>query len=153
MGVLDLFTGGAGKAIKDGASAFRPNAEARDAREDELILGAQKELSAEFNNQPTGIFGRIADALNRMARPVLAFGTLYAFSLPFNDPDRFSQAMRALELVPEPMWHVLTAVVALYTGSRIHKRQLHHKQILKRQQDYADAAYRAKNPPKPEPEG
>lgn len=122
-----LFGSGIGKTVTQVAGAFRPNAEARDARQDDLIRGAQAELAAEFGTAPTGILGRLADGLNRLIRPLIALAVLYALADAWRNPDHFASVMDAYARAPEELWQSVTAVFALYTGSRIHARHVRYR--------------------------
>jgi hypothetical protein len=63
-------------------------------------------------------FDRIMDALNRLPRPLLAFGALAFFAHAMIDPVRFSQGMIGLQEVPEPLWWLLGGVVGFHFGAR-----------------------------------
>ena len=127
MAILSrILGGGIAEDVKTVAGAFQPNAEASDARESDLVRGAQSELAAEFGAAPTGVLGRVADGLNRLVRPVLALGTLAVFGDAWRDPDGFAATMDAYARVPPALWQTLVAVVTLYTGSRIHARHVAH---------------------------
>ena len=58
------------------------------------------------------------NALNRLPRPLLALGTPGLLVYAMADPEGFSIRMRALALVPEPLWWLLGAVVTFYFGAR-----------------------------------
>ena len=77
-------------------------------------------LSPEPEGQPprTGRFNQLIDALNRLPRLFLAMGTPGLLIYAMADPEGFSIRMRALALVPEPLWWLLGAVVTFYFGAR-----------------------------------
>ena len=58
------------------------------------------------------------NGMNRMPRPLLAFGTLGLFVYAMVDPVAFSARMVGLNAVPEPLWWLLGAIVAFYFGAR-----------------------------------
>ena len=78
--------------------------------------------SAEFAGAGTGWFDRLVNGLNRLPRPMLAFGTLALFGYAMVDPDGFGARMTGLNQVPEPLWWLLGAIVGFYFGAR----EAHH---------------------------
>ncbi|MEL7216437.1 MAG: holin family protein [Pseudomonadota bacterium] len=111
-----------GTAVEGVAEVFRPNAEASAARADAQLLNARSQFTAEFTPARTG-FDKAVDGLNRLPRPLLAFGTLGLFAFAMLDPVGFGQRMAGLTHVPEPLWWLLGAVVSFYFGAR----ELHHQ--------------------------
>ncbi|MGP3697068.1 holin family protein [Rhodobacter sp. NSM] len=109
---------GLGAVVKDVAEVFRPNA----TRELELSAEVQGEAlqqySEEFANSGNGWFDRFVNGVNRLPRPMLAFGTLALFTFAMVDPESFGRRMSGLALVPDPLWWLLAAIVGFYFGSR-----------------------------------
>lgn len=107
-----------GTAAKDVIEVFRPNA----TREMDLSAQAQSEAlqqySEEFASGGTTWFDRFVNGLNRLPRPMLAFGTLALFTYAMVDPESFGTRMSGLALVPDPLWWLLAAIVGFYFGSR-----------------------------------
>ncbi|OYX24591.1 MAG: hypothetical protein B7Z10_08915 [Rhodobacterales bacterium 32-66-7] len=60
----------------------------------------------------------MVNGLNRLPRPMLAFGTLGLFVYAMVDPQAFALRMVGLNAVPEPLWWLLGAIVAFYFGAR-----------------------------------
>ena len=124
MGLIGRIVGGSegvaafGQTVKDVAEVFRPNA----TREMELSAQAQSEalqqFSEEFANDGNSLFDRIVNGVNRLPRPMLAFGTLALFTYAMVDPESFGTRMSGLALVPDPLWWLLAAIVGFYFGSR-----------------------------------
>jgi hypothetical protein len=111
-----------GRAAGGVAEVFRPNATealrlAAEARE--AALG---QLGTEFERPARGPFDRAVDGLNRLPRPLLAFGTLALFGYAMAEPAGFSRRMAGLAHVPEPLWWLLGAIVGFYFGAR----EMHH---------------------------
>lgn len=104
--------------IKGVAEVFVPSA----TRRQELSAAAQTAALAQFGQEfvlaPHGRFDRFVNALNRMPRPLFAFGTVGLFVHAMADPDGFARRMTGLAAVPEPLWWLLGAVVAFYFGAR-----------------------------------
>jgi len=67
-------------------------------------------------------FDRVLDGLNRLPRPLLAFGCLALFGFAMIDPVAFAARMTALKEVPEALWWLLGGVVGFYFGAR----EAHH---------------------------
>jgi hypothetical protein len=84
----------------------------------EAQMAALSQLGAEYADPGLGWFDRMVNGLNRLPRPMLAFGTLGLFAYAMIDPDSFGARMVGLNLVPEPLWWLLGAVVGFYFGAR-----------------------------------
>ena len=107
-----------GEAAKDVAEVFTPSATKRMELSAKAQSDALKEFSEEFGAAPFGWFDRLVNGLNRLPRPMLAFGTIGLFCYAMADPTAFAQRMVGLNAVPEPLWWLLGAVVAFYFGAR-----------------------------------
>ncbi len=120
MGLISTLFGGGARgvagAVETVAGAFIPNAERADQRAADRYTAAQGAYASEFRG--TGWFNRLVDGLNRLPRPMLAFGTIGLFTYCFTDPVAFSERMAALDLVPQELWWLLGAVVSFYFGAR-----------------------------------
>ena len=124
MGVIGQILGGPGavaalgEAAKGVAETFVPNATRKMELSAEAQMAALRQLGEEYSLPSTGWFDRMVNGLNRLPRPLLAFGTLGLFVYAMVDPVRFSARMVGLNAVPEPLWWLLGAVVAFYFGAR-----------------------------------
>ncbi len=128
MGLIGRILGGPGmvtalgETVRDVSEVFTENA----TRRMELEAGAQAtalaQHSAEFAGAGTGWFDRLVNGLNRLPRPMLAFGTLALFGYAMVDPEGFAARMTGLNQVPEPLWWLLGAIVGFYFGAR----EAHH---------------------------
>lgn len=123
MGVIGriLGTGGVtalGGAVKDVSEVFTANATRRMGLSAEAQEAALTQHGAEFVSAGEGGFDRLVNGLNRLPRPMMAFGTLALFGFAMVDPPRFSDRMAGLEAVPEPLWWLLGAIVSFYFGAR-----------------------------------
>jgi hypothetical protein len=124
MGVIGQILGGPaavtalGEAAKGVAETFIPNATRRMELSAEAQMAALRQLGEEYGLPSVGWFDRLVNGLNRLPRPMLAFGTLGLFVYAMVDPVRFSARMVGLNAVPEPLWWLLGAVVAFYFGAR-----------------------------------
>lgn len=124
MGVMGSILGGAqtisavGEAAKGVAEVFTPSATRKMELSAEAQQAALREMGAEFQIAPATLFDRFVNGLNRMPRPILAFGTVGLFVFAMIDPQAFAARMVGLNAVPEPLWWLLGAVVAFYFGAR-----------------------------------
>ncbi len=124
MGVIDKLMGGPaavtalGDAARGLAETFVPSATKRMQLSAEAQMAALNQLGAEFENPSMGWFDRAVNGINRLPRPLLAFGTIGLFVYAMVDPPRFADRMVGLNAVPEPLWWLLGAVVAFYFGAR-----------------------------------
>lgn len=124
MGVIGKIIGGTqavaalGDAAKGVAEVFTPSATKRMELSAQVQQAALREFAEEFGATPTGLFDRAVNGLNRLPRPLLAFGTIGLFVYAMIDPQQFAFRVVGLNAVPEPLWWLLGAVVAFYFGAR-----------------------------------
>jgi hypothetical protein len=124
MGVIGRVLGGPGavtalgEAAKGVAETFVPNATRKMELSAEAQMAALRQLGEEYGHPALGWFDRMVNGLNRLPRPMLAFGTLGLFVYAMVDPASFAARMVGLNAVPEPLWWLLGAVVAFYFGAR-----------------------------------
>lgn len=122
MGLIDRIFGllfGSGRnVIAETAEVFRENAEGAASRDAALKQHALQQFAAEFSGLRRGWFDRLIDGLNRLPRPLLAFGTLGLFVVAMADPIWFATRMQGIALVPDPLWWLMGAIVSFYFGAR-----------------------------------
>jgi hypothetical protein len=124
MGLIGKMLGGPsavtalGEAATGLAEVFTPSATRKMELSAKAQMAALEQLSSEYTNPGSGWFDRVVNGLNRLPRPLLAFGTIGLFVYAMVDPTRFAQRMVGLNAVPEPLWWLLGAVVAFYFGAR-----------------------------------
>jgi hypothetical protein len=104
--------------IVETAQVFRENAEGAAVRQASTQTQSMKQFVSEFTVQRKGGFDRFMDALNRLPRPLLAFGTIGLFVVAMSDPVWFSTRMQGISLVPDPLWWLMGAIVSFYFGAR-----------------------------------
>lgn len=63
-------------------------------------------------------YDRAVDALSRLPRPAMAFGTLALFVDAVIEPQGFEHRMQALAAMPDPLWWLIGAVMTFYFGAR-----------------------------------
>jgi hypothetical protein len=124
MGVIGKLIGGPGavaalgEAAQGVAEVFVPSATRRMELSAEAQMAALQQLGEEYQHPALSWFDRLVNGLNRLPRPLLAFGTLGLFTYAMVDPVAFAQRMVGLNAVPEPLWWLLGAIVAFYFGAR-----------------------------------
>ena len=131
MGVIGRILGGPGgaaalgRAAAEVAEVFTPNATRAMELSAEAQMAALRQLAEEYGHPALGRFDRAVNGLNRLPRPLLAFGTLGLFTYAMVDPASFGARMVGLNMVPEPLWWLLGAIVGFYFGAReaFHFRQ------------------------------
>lgn len=110
--------GSVGKAVSDVVEVFRPNANELSKMTHETRIAVLDQFSGEFANSGSGWFDQLVNGLNRLPRPLLALGTMGLFVYAMIDPVAFSERMKGLGYVPDPLWWLLGAVVSFYFGAR-----------------------------------
>ncbi|SFY29432.1 Holin of 3TMs, for gene-transfer release [Paracoccus pantotrophus] len=124
MGLMDRFLGASGavttvaNAATGVAEVFRENATRRMELDEEAYARAIAQLSGEFAAQPRGWFDAMMNGLNRLPRPLMTLGTVGLFTYAMADPEGFGLRMENLNLVPEPLWWLLGAIISFYFGAR-----------------------------------
>lgn len=116
--VLRAAFGGQRNIVAETAEVFRINAEAEAQRDAAATHAALAQFAAEFAGARQGGFDRFVDGLNRLPRPLMAFGVLALFGAAMANPDWFAARMAGIALVPEPLWWLLGAIVSFYFGAR-----------------------------------
>jgi hypothetical protein len=112
-----------GAAVGGVAEVLAGNRAAREAAEAAGFAATVGQYGAEFASAGNGQFDRFVNGLNRLPRPLLALGTLALFVYAMVEPVGFGERMQGLNLVPEPLWWLLGAIVSFYFGAR----ELHHQ--------------------------
>ncbi|MEL6642137.1 MAG: holin family protein [Pseudomonadota bacterium] len=115
---LGMLFGSHRNVLAETIEVFRENAENAGVRESEAQAAALHQFSAEFRHARRGWFDRFIDGLNRLPRPLMAFGTLGLIGAALIAPSWFSARMTGLALVPEPLWWLMGAIVSFYFGAR-----------------------------------
>ena len=116
--IFDTLFGDGRNIVAETAGVFRENAENAAVREMRGKSEALQQFAAEFALPRKGLFDRVIDGLNRLPRPILAFGTIALFVTAMVDPVWFASRMQGIQLVPEPLWWLMGAIVSFYFGAR-----------------------------------
>lgn len=116
--IFDALFGGGRNVVVETAQVFRENAEQAGARAARTRTEAMQQFGAEFRASGRSHFDRVMDGLNRLPRPLLAYGTLGLFVAAMVDPVWFASRMQGVALVPDPLWWLMGAIVSFYFGAR-----------------------------------
>ena len=92
----------------------------RDRFDADAKAAASSQFAAEFGHNRNW-FDSLIDGLNRLPRPVFAFGTIYLFALCWVDPKAFSIGAVNLRLMPQEAWWILGTIVVFFFGGRLNK--------------------------------
>lgn len=124
MGMMERITGIGGTAAAVGTTAtniaeiFNVNQTRRMELDEEAYARAITQMGVEFQSHRGGWFDSFVNGLNRLPRPVLTMGTLGLFVYAMTEPEGFGLRMENLNLVPEPLWWLLGAIISFYFGAR-----------------------------------
>lgn len=92
----------------------------RDKYDAQARSDVHSQFAAEFGHGRNW-FDSLVDGLNRLPRPIFAFGTIYLFYLCWSDPVTFVRGASNLELMPQEAWWILGTIVVFFFGGRLHK--------------------------------
>jgi hypothetical protein len=116
--IFSLFFDDGRNVIRETAEVFRENAEGAADREARLRADTLRQFAREFQHPREGRFDRVINGLNRLPRPLLAFGTIGFFVTAMVNPLWFASRMQGIAVVPEPLWWLMGAIVSFYFGAR-----------------------------------
>ena len=114
--------------LKDLAEVVIGNRRERDeqaANADARAAEAQGELWKEYGSEFTQnapnrtLFDKIMDGVNRLPRPMFAFGTIAWFFWCAVNPDSFERSMRALNVMSDWGFAILSSIIVFYFGGRM----------------------------------
>ena len=135
--IMDALFGNGRNVVAETVGIFAENTEASAVRDASAKVHARDQFAAEFRGDRKGLFDRVIDGLNRLPRPLLAFGTLGLFVMAMVDPIWFAGRIQGIALVPEPLWWLMGAIVSFYFGAR------HQAKAQDFQQSVAETAAQA----------
>ncbi len=132
--LMTLLFGGGRNVITETAAQFRENAENGAERDAAFRAAALAQFASEFSQgipaSRKGWFDRLVDGLNRLPRPLMAFGILGLMVAAMTDPLWFAARMQGLALVPEPLWWLMGVIVSFYFGARHSEKNQSFQQSL-----------------------
>lgn len=116
--IMSILFGDSRNALVETAEVFRTNAERSEQRAASFSEATLHQFATEFTHPSKSWFDRLIDGLNRLPRPMMALGTLGLFVAAMSDPLWFADRMVGIQLIPEPLWWLMGAVVSFYFGAR-----------------------------------
>lgn len=123
--VVSIFFGGNRNILRETVEVFQENAELGAERDSRHRAAVAAQFAAEFATPGrASLFDRAIDGLNRLPRPMMAFGVLGLMGSAMVNPVWFSARMQGLALVPEPLWWLLGGVVSFYFGARQRQKSM-----------------------------
>jgi len=117
-GLVSVLFGGNRNVVRETVEVFRENAEAGAVRDAAREAAALEQFGREFGGPRRCLFDSVIDGLNRLPRPLLAFGTIGLMISAMVEPVWFAERMQGLALVPEALWWLMGAIVSFYFGAR-----------------------------------
>ena len=114
---VDRAARGVGGAVTNVAEVFTVNKTKQVELQHAAQAAALAQFAAEFRPARSW-FDALVDGINRLPRPLMAFGTIGLFVYALRDPEGFAERMVGLALVPDQLWWLLGAVVSFYFGAR-----------------------------------
>ncbi len=124
MGVIDKLFGtglrAVGETVQTIGGVVRENPEKAAARAHDYNVAALEQYAAEFQDRAGRTWvDAVADALNRLARPLITISVLGMLPAVVIWPERMSMALASLALLPTAYWALLTTIIAFYYGGRM----------------------------------
>lgn len=116
---MNIFT--ALPSLLDGLKVLFGSRQERDSQDADARAAIYSQFGQEFRENRNW-FDSLVDGLNRLPRPLFAYGTMYLFGLCWVDPVTFAEGARNLVLVPKEMWIILGAIIVFFFGGRMHEK-------------------------------
>lgn len=112
--------GSGAKAVKDVAEVWKPNAEASAQREHDANAAVLGQFADEFHERKNRTaLDSLADALNRLVRPVIALSVIGFFIYAPINPVRMLKISESYEAMPAGFWGLMTVIIGFYFGGRM----------------------------------
>ncbi|MEO1043785.1 MAG: 3TM-type holin [Pseudomonadota bacterium] len=107
-------------------TVFGDKAKREEQRHQQVIEGLDldqatlAQFAAEFTPRSNRTWwDSLVDGLNRLPRPIMAFGVLGMFILAPIDPVRFTTIAEAYSVIPPGFWALLSIIIGFYFGGRM----------------------------------
>lgn len=111
---------GTGEAVSSVWSTVKGDKGATNEAIHKEQIAVIEQYAAESKGRTTATWwDSMVDGINRLVRPVLAFGVIAILVWSIYDPVTFVEIMGALAVVPDEMWLMLLGIVVFYFGGRI----------------------------------
>lgn len=111
--------------VAETVGVFRPNAELSAARAATHRAAALGQYAAEFHARENRTWiDALADAINRLVRPVITLALLYPIPATIHDPEAMAKVWAAIATLPPGYWAVVGIVLPFYFGGRMQIKAL-----------------------------
>ena len=129
--IFGAIFGGGRNVVTETVEVFRENAEKGAQRSHDYDTAALAQYAAEFHARSNRtIFDALADALNRLVRPVVTLCLLYPLFLGPTFPDYIAKVLEIWAKLPEYYWGLLALVIPFYFGGRMQVKRMEAKQAV-----------------------
>lgn len=110
----------AASGIETVAGVFTSNKEKEAQRSADEQMALLKTYQAEFNQRDNRTWAdSLADAFNRLVRPVIVTLVLFIFIIAYISPSHLAEITLAMSAIPNGYWTLLSVIVAFYFGGRM----------------------------------
>ncbi len=117
--VSNIIDAGA-NAVERVAGVFTSNSEKDAQRSADEQMALLQSYQAEFHHRENRtLVDAIADAFNRLVRPVIVILVLFIFVLAYINPEHFAKITLALSSIPTGYWALLSVIIGFYFGGRM----------------------------------
>ncbi|MBD3671609.1 MAG: hypothetical protein HUJ29_12640 [Gammaproteobacteria bacterium] len=108
------------KGVETVAGVFTTNKEKDAQRAADEQVALLKAYQAEFNEKQNRTWvDSLADAFNRLVRPLIASLTLFIFVIAYLSPEHMTKITLSLSSIPDGYWALLSVIIAFYFGGRM----------------------------------
>lgn len=117
---ISAITDSVSKGVETVAGVFTTNKEKEAQRSADEQMALLKTYQAEFNARQNRTWAdSVADAFNRLIRPMIVSLILFIFVIAYFSPSRLAAITQAFSTIPEGYWTLLSVIIAFYFGGRM----------------------------------
>ena len=117
---ISAITDSVSKGVETVAGVFTSNKEKDAQRSADEQMALLKTYQAEFNaRQNRNWADSLADAFNRLIRPMIVSLILFIFVIAYFSPTHLAEITLALSSIPDGYWTLLSVIIAFYFGGRM----------------------------------
>ena len=117
---ISAITDSVSKGVETVAGVFTSNKEKDAQRSADEQMALLKTYQAEFNARQNRTWAdSLADAFNRLIRPMIVSLILFIFVIAYFSPTHLAEITLALSSIPDGYWTLLSVIIAFYFGGRM----------------------------------
>lgn len=117
---ISAITDSVSKGVETVAGVFTSNKEKDAQRSADEQMALLKTYQAEFNARQNRTWAdSLADAFNRLIRPMIVSLTLFIFVIAYISPTHLAEITLAMSAIPQGYWALLSVIIAFYFGGRM----------------------------------